>query len=409
MKIGIVKKIINLKMESPNPNVENKQNEKEKIEERPQNEKKKTKCISIICWILQVIIWIGAIGLLYIDFYEKSEVFEDVEYISPGALLIAIFEGIFYIWYVILQFCSPTFSFLIHKRSDSNIFEKMKTLFHTYPTIQFVCECYHYETKVVVSTDSNGHVSTRTETVRVVTLTATKIFNYYSSRDVSGLFKLNYDKSVIKDKFYVKLELLTNIDFADAVTYSDYVKERDEFQDENRHYDTFMDFYQNNIINGLTSYNLINLTKNNPCGMSFVWFIFFTLIGFAQPYKVYINSKCLYKSFTIRKLISTRYSLDTIECDQKYSKFNPVISFQDETIQLSSNKISHISEDFEQKLPTQEEIELAQKYQNKVFDFDDKKDEVIILKDKIVVNEEYNSGDNNGEENDDLKKGFLNE
>ena len=263
-------------MESPDPNVENKQNEKEKIEERPQNEKKKTKCISIICWILQVIIWIGAIGLLYIDFYEKSEVFEDVEYISPGALLIAIFEGIFYIWYVILQFCSPTFSFLIHKRSDSNIFEKMKTLFHTYPTIQFVCECYHYETKVVVSTDSNGHVSTRTETVRVVTLTATKIFNYYSSRDVSGLFKLNYDKSVIKDKFYVKLELLTNIDFADAVTYSDYVKERDEFQDENRHYDTFMDFYQNNIINGLTSYNLINLTKNNPCGMSFVWFIFFT-------------------------------------------------------------------------------------------------------------------------------------
>ena len=41
MKIGIIKKIINLKMESPNPNVENKQNEKEKIEERPQNEKRK--------------------------------------------------------------------------------------------------------------------------------------------------------------------------------------------------------------------------------------------------------------------------------------------------------------------------------------------------------------------------------
>jgi hypothetical protein len=274
--------------------------------------------------------------------------------------------------------------------------------------IQFVCECYHYETRVITTVDAKGNTSTRTVTVRVVTRTATKFFNYYCSRDVSGLFKLNYDESDIKDKFYVKLELLTNIDFADAVTYSDYVREKKEFQEENRYYDTFMDFFQNNIIDGLTSYNLINITKNNPCGMSFVWFIFFIFIGFAQLYKVYFNSKCIYKSFTIRKLISTRYSLNTIECDYKYSKFDPVISFEDETMKLPTNKIAHVSEDFELKLPTQEEIEFAQKYQDKVFDFDDKKEDVIVLKDKIVTNDENNVGSNNEEENNDLEKGLLN-
>ena len=394
-------------MESQNPDVENRPNENIKPEERPQNEKKKMKFSSIACWVLQVIIWIGAIGLLYVDFYEKDEYFEE-EYINPGASTLAVFEGVFYIWYVIFQFCSPTFHYLIHKRSDSNIFEKMKTLFNTQPTIQFVCECYHYETRVITTVDAKGNTSTRTVTVRVVTRTATKFFNYYCSRDVSGLFKLNYDESDIKDKFYVKLELLTNIDFADAVTYSDYVREKKEFQEENRYYDTFMDFFQNNIIDGLTSYNLINITKNNPCGMSFVWFIFFIFIGFAQLYKVYFNSKCIYKSFTIRKLISTRYSLNTIECDYKYSKFDPVISFEDETMKLPTNKIAHVSEDFELKLPTQEEIEFAQKYQDKVFDFDDKKEDVIVLKDKIVTNDENNVGSNNEEENNDLEKGLLN-
>ena len=63
-------------MNSQNPDVENRPNENIKTEERPQNEKKKMKFSSIACWVLQVIIWIGAIGLLYVDFYEKSEYFE---------------------------------------------------------------------------------------------------------------------------------------------------------------------------------------------------------------------------------------------------------------------------------------------------------------------------------------------
>jgi hypothetical protein len=281
----------------------------------------------------------------------------------------------------------------------------MKDLFITPPKIEFCCICYHYETRKVTTYDSKGNASTRTETVQVVTRTASKFFNYYSSRDVFGLFNINYDESSIINKFYVKLELLVNIDFADTVTYSDYLKEKEEFCESNRHYDTFMDFIQKDIIDGLTSYNLIKITENDPCGISVFWYIIFTLMGIVQLYKVYVNSKCTYKSFTIRKLISSRFSLTTEECDNKYKKFDPAISFADERIKLTTNEFGHISQDFEQKIPTQEEIDSAKQYQDKIFsDSDNNKDEGPKI--EYNINEE-NDTDNNSESNNNLEIGLI--
>ena len=97
----------------------------------------------------------------------------------------------------------------------------------------------------------------------VITRQTSKIFNYYSSRDVSGLFRLNYDKSTVRDKYYVKLELIKQYDFADSVSYSDYVKDKDDFYNSNLGYDTYMDFYADHIIAGFIDYNLIHITKNN--------------------------------------------------------------------------------------------------------------------------------------------------
>ena len=388
-------------MESQIPKTQNAQNKEDEAVLLPQNEKKKMTCSSITCWILQILLWAGAISFLYIDIYEYDE-YLGKEYTTPSFIVIVIFESILYFFYVAFQFCSPTFHYLIHKRSDVRLYDKMKKLFNTPPKIEFVCECYHYETRTYTTYDSKGNSSTRTETVRVVTRVAKKYFNYYSSRDVSGLFKLNYDESAITNKFYVKLELLTDFSFADAITYSDYQREKDEFCDQNRHYDVYMDFFQNNIIEGLTSYNLINITENNPCGMSVFWYIFFSLIGIVQIYKIYINSKCIYKSFTIRKIISSRYSLTTEECDIKYKKVDPVISFEEEKIKFPTNEIGYISSDFEQKLPTQEEIEFAQKYNDKVFNIVNHKEDALNIEFKNDSNEDNNS-DNNYEDNNSLK------
>ena len=173
---------------------ENEQKNEDKPVILPQKEKNKMTCMSITCWIFQVIIWIGAIALLFIDVYEihinHHYFFEDTvsEYVTVEFILVLTFECIFYVCYVIFQFCTPTFSYLIHKKSDVKLYDKIKKLFLTPPKIQFVCQCYHYETRTYTSYDAKGNLNTRTETVRVVTRTDSKIFNYYSCRDVSGLF-----------------------------------------------------------------------------------------------------------------------------------------------------------------------------------------------------------------------------
>lgn len=370
----------------------------------PQKEKQEMTCISIICWCLQIILWIGEFLLFYLDAYEITGYYYKHESMTISFLLTLIFVIIFYIFYIILEFCSPTFSYLLHKRTDIKLYDKMKQLFNTPPQIQFVCENYHYETRTYTTYDSKGNSTTRTETVRVVTSVNSKYFNYYSSRDVSGLFRLNYDKSSVRGKFYVKLELLKSFDFADSISYNDYENQKDEFYRSNLGLDVYTSLFVNNIIDGFTDYNLINITQNNPCGMSLFWYIFFLLIGIVQIYKVYINSRCVYKSFTIRKIISTRYSLTNEESDNKYRNVDPVISYEGENIKFSSNEIGYISNDFIQQVPTLEEIEQSKKYNNKIFNPDNIKGDVIEY---ITPSEENQNNNNPLENNNELETKLL--
>ena len=166
-----------------------------------------------------------------------------------------------------------------------------------------------------------------------------------------------------------------------------------------------MDFHVNNIVDGLTSYNLINITDSNPCGMSLFWLIFFSLIGIAQLYKMYINSKCIYKSFTIRKIISSRYKLTTEECDIKYKNVDPVISYEDLNIRLTTNEFGYISNDFNLQLPTQEEIESAQQYKDKVFIISDTKEIGANLEIKNVI--DNNNDEIHSELDNNLKTGLI--
>ena len=189
----------------------------------------------------------------------------------------------------------------------------MKEIFTNPLRVEFVCQSYHFK---VTLNSINGSVIPTTE--KEVTRVESKFFDFYSSRDVSGLFALNYDKSFVRDKFYIQLDLSAEACFADAVTYSDYKKAKDEFLKENEGFDTFTELTEVNHIEGLTAFNLINIVENNnPCGISAFWYAFFVIIGFAEIYKLYVKTRCIYKTFTIKKLVSTRYGLNTEECDNK--------------------------------------------------------------------------------------------
>ena len=120
---------------------------------------------------------------------------------------------------------------------------------------------------------------------------------------------------------------------------------------------------------------------------------------------MYINSKCIYKSFTIRKIISSRYKLTTEECNIKYKNVDPVISYEDLNVKLKTNDFGYISNDFNLKLPTQEEIDSAQQYKDKVFIINDTKKNSSNLEFKnAIVN---NNDDINSELDNSLKIGLI--
>ena len=167
-----------------------------------------------------------------------------------------------------------------------------------------------------------------------------------------------------------------------------------------------MDFYRKDDIDGFTSYNLINITDKNPCGMSCFWFIFFTLIGIVQIYKSYIDSRCTHKSFTIKKIISTRYNLSTVECDIKYKNCDPVISYDKEVIQIPSDEFRFTYNSFKLDLPTQEEIDLAKQHSNNVFKIDTCDGNKFNMETKTIGNEN-NINDIDTDSNGNLEEGLL--
>jgi hypothetical protein len=82
----------------------------------PQKEKEEMTCISKVCWWLQIFLWFGGLLLLYFDAYEIRSKYSKRETMTIQFLLTLIFEILLYICYIICQFFSPTFSYLLHKK-----------------------------------------------------------------------------------------------------------------------------------------------------------------------------------------------------------------------------------------------------------------------------------------------------
>ena len=116
-------------------------------------------------------------------------------------------------------------------------------------------------------------------------------------------------RGILLQKDYIKLKLKLIIDFADAISYSDYAKAKAEFEDRNRNYDLHMDVYEEKTLPGFNEYNLVLIGDNGSRCANSCWYIIFTILTLAQYYKWYLDSKCVHQSFTIIKLVSTRFNL----------------------------------------------------------------------------------------------------
>jgi len=118
-------------------------------------------------------------------------------------------------------------------------------------------------------------------------------------------------------------------------------------------------------IPGLIPYNFVCIRDEEPCGINPFLFVLFTIIPLVELYKCYINSYCLEQSFKIRKLISTRYDLNQVN-QEKYQYLIPSINVPNQQCAFESDNYTYINNDYKIKQPTQNEISEAQKYKDKI-------------------------------------------
>ena len=306
--------------------------------------KNKEICCNVFGWIFEISTWTFLIVSLVIP-----------------EIYFYVILGLVYLIYIILEFCSPTSRYLCNKNSSQGIYEKMSTYFQTRPVINWTCECYHYETRTYTSTDSNGNVTTHTTTEKVVTCRGNENMSYYSSRDVSGLFLLNCDEANINKKHYIKLELFDNIDFADSATVTDYQIQKNAFISYYQNMDVHFDYWENRYVPGLIQYNLVNIREEEAGCMNFGLFFLFTILSFAELYKLYFDSKCVHQEYTIKKIISTRYNLNAPQLAVKYQKTIPSIDLIYIQYNFKPSEYSYSKNGINEDLPSKEEVENTNK------------------------------------------------
>ena len=308
----------------------------------------------VLVWIFLILSIIGGAGSKGDDEDRKNKVYGN----KDGDIAIYILFVIIYVIYLIVEFCSTTCSYLMHKSSNEAIYDRMQRIFSTHPEIIFHCECFHYQFRR--TQDGRNYKE------RVTTYREDYSMPYYSSRDVSGLFLLNCDKEVVKNKSFIQLELWKEINFADNISYMDYEATRSDFYMRNRPRDYYMDYNEKRIIPNFTEYNLVSIGNQDSGLVNIGVFVLATLLTCAELYKCFIDKKCVPQRFTVRKIISTRYDLNAPEYNARYQTFMPALDLQNQQYTYQPQEYNYLNNDYNPDLPTEEELERAGQYDNKI-------------------------------------------
>lgn len=322
--------------------------------------RRKKTALDYVCIIFQILVLLAFILLIIAAGGEKAKLFE-----NNSSIIYALFVLI-YIIYIILEFCSSSCNYLIHKSTSEGIYNKIYRIVTSHPEIIFHCENYHFEYSGNYNQRGNNRSAQKH---KVVTYREDYSMPYYSSRDISGLFILNCQKEVVQNKAYIQLELLEEINFADNISYMDYENVKNDFYMRNRPRDYYMDFYEKRHVPGLDRYNLVKIGDNEPFLVNICFFILATLFICAEFYKCYVDKLCVPQRFSIRKLISTRYDLNAPQIQDHYQYFMPALDLYNQQFTYEPKDYNYLNNDYNLDLPTKEELEKAEQYSSKIPDY----------------------------------------
>ncbi|CAB9522805.1 transmembrane protein 151B [Seminavis robusta] len=140
----------------------------------------------LLAWWIQAIRWrrndCDRIRSYRLDDYPECSEFFGHENYTFLRWFIFVFGYVFFLgefWF------SSTGKYLKNIHSNEDLHQYLKRMYATAPTLSITIECYHYETRVVHYTDSNGNSCTRTETYPVVTYVETEPIHIQSWEDQS--------------------------------------------------------------------------------------------------------------------------------------------------------------------------------------------------------------------------------
>ena len=219
---------------------------------------------------------------------------------------------------------------------------------------------------ILLTKDKDGKIFEEEITEKVETYRERKDFPFYSFRDISGLFKIDLDNEIYRNKTYIKLTLDTVISFADSISYYDYQTFKNNFINENRIKDQKYEIKENFYIANLSKNNLIRIKDEEPFYANFFFFFLSTIFTVALPYEIMLDNISLDGIYQIKKIISTRYNLNSYEYDGMYAHTVPSIKCGNNTYKFTSDDYGYHDANAYVNLPTMEEIENAKKYEEEI-------------------------------------------
>ena len=85
---------------------------------------------------------------------------------------------------------------------------------------------------------------------------------------------LNTDKAHLAKKTFIALDLKIEINFADALSYSDYISEKNSLKMRNEHRDKYFIMKENKNIGDIKHHYLFNIRGKTPCCVNRFWFFY---------------------------------------------------------------------------------------------------------------------------------------
>ena len=246
---------------------------------------------------------------------------------------------IFYFIYIITQLTSRHIYLLYNMETIDSLF---KRLFYSSPDINFSVKKNSYG-------DDNEIAKIK--------------FDFYSSKDISGLIELN----TLKNKKCLFVIILFELYPADDISEYDKNNLRNQIE---KKYEKFYIVEQYNLSN--KNKGIILKIDNRSFISHFINIytnIFFILICASKLYDIFLYyywdnnfSDKRGNYIKIRKMFSTRYNLSDNKYQKKYEKVAPCVKINEELYYFDENKTVQLMKHVKPIPPTEEELKKANNY-----------------------------------------------